>query len=56
LGFAGFFLAPTMMGLISEVQGLRVAFLCAALFSLLSIPLTLLLSRFSKVRVSLSKV
>ena len=49
LGFAGFFLAPTMMGLISEVQGLRVAFLCTAVFSLISIPLTLLLSRFSKV-------
>jgi hypothetical protein len=49
LGFAGFFLAPTMMGLISEMQGLRVAFLCAALLSLISIPLILLLSRFSKV-------
>jgi len=49
LGFDGFFLAPTMMGLISEVQGLRVAFLCTAVFSLISIPLTLLLSRFSKV-------
>jgi hypothetical protein len=37
-----------MMGLISEVQGLGVAFLCAALFSLVSIPLILLLSRFLK--------
>ena len=46
LGFAGFFLAPTMMGLISEIQGLRTAFLCAALLSLISIPLILLLSRF----------
>ena len=41
LGFSGFFLAPVLMGLVSEVAGLRVAFLCAAGLSLVLIPLTL---------------
>ena len=41
LGFSGFFLAPVLMGLVSEVAGLRVAFLSAAGLSLVLIPLTL---------------
>ena len=45
LGFAGFFLAPPMMGLVSEYYGLRIAFFAAAGLSLTAIPLTLLLRR-----------
>ena len=45
LGFAGFFLAPSFMGLLSEFYGLRMAFLTAAGLSLTAIPLTLLLRR-----------
>jgi MFS family permease len=41
LGFSGFFLAPVLMGLVSEVAGLRIAFLCTAGLSLVLIPLTL---------------
>ena len=46
MGFAGFFLAPTLMGLVSEFHGLRVAFLCAAALCLTVIPLTFLVRRF----------
>ena len=45
LGFAGFFLAPSLMGILSEFFGLRIAFLAAAGLSLTAIPLTLLLRR-----------
>ena len=45
LGFAGFFLAPSLMGLLSDFFGLRIAFLAAAGLSLAAIPLTLLLRR-----------
>ena len=45
MGFAGFFLAPTLMGMVSEFHGLPAAFLCAAALSLMAIPLTLLLRR-----------
>jgi len=45
LGFAGFFLAPSLMGLLSDFFGLRIAFLAAAGLSLTTIPLTLLLRR-----------
>ena len=45
LGFAGFFLAPSLMGLVSDFFGLRIAFLAAAGLSLTAIPLTLLLRR-----------
>ena len=45
MGFAGFFLAPTLMGMVSEFHGLRVAFLCASALSLMVIPLILLLRR-----------
>jgi MFS family permease len=45
LGFAGFFLAPSLMGLLSDFFGLPIAFLAAAGLSLTAIPLTLLLRR-----------
>jgi MFS family permease len=45
LGFAGFFLAPALMGLVSEFYGLRIAFLSAAFLSLIIIPLMLILRR-----------
>ena len=45
LGFAGFFLAPSLMGILSDFFGLRIAFLAAAGLSLTAIPLTLLLRR-----------
>ena len=45
MGFSGFFLAPSIMGIVSEFHGLRVAFICAAALSLTAIPLTLLLRR-----------
>ena len=45
LGFAGFFLAPSLMGLLSDFFGWRIAFLSAAGLSLAAIPLTLLLRR-----------
>ena len=45
LGFAGFFLAPSLMGLLSDFFGLRIAFLAAAALSLTAIPLTFLLRR-----------
>ena len=45
MGFSGFFLAPSIMGIVSEFHGLRVAFICAAALSLTTIPLTLLLRR-----------
>ena len=45
LGFAGFFLAPALMGFVSEIYGLRIAFLGVAGLALAAIPLTLLLRR-----------
>ena len=45
MGFSGFFLAPTLMGLVSEFHGLRVAFLSAAVLTLAVIPLALMLRR-----------
>ena len=49
MGFAGFFLAPALMGIISELQGLRIAFLCTGVLGLVCIPLTLLLGRLQKI-------
>jgi MFS family permease len=49
MGFAGFFLAPALMGIISEVQGLRIAFLCMGVLGLVCIPFTLLLGRLQKI-------
>jgi MFS family permease len=40
IGFAGFFIAPMLMGLVSESFGLRVAFACVAALVVLVIPLT----------------
>ncbi|MFY0690444.1 MAG: MFS transporter [Paracoccaceae bacterium] len=45
IGFAGFFLAPAMMGLISQVSGLRVAFASVAVLALMLLPLLALLRR-----------
>ncbi|WP_420860990.1 MFS transporter [Algirhabdus cladophorae] len=39
IGFAGFFIAPMVMGLISESHGLRIAFGCVAALVLLVLPL-----------------
>jgi MFS family permease len=49
LGFAGFFLAPALMGLVSEFYGLRFAFLSAAFLSLIIFPLMLILRRSIRV-------
>ncbi|MBQ1203143.1 MAG: MFS transporter, partial [Loktanella sp.] len=45
IGFSGFFFAPTMMGLMSEAFGLRVAFLVVAVLLLAAVPLAVLVSR-----------
>ncbi len=39
IGFAGFFVAPVLMGVLSQAFGLRVAFACVALMLLLELPL-----------------
>ncbi len=39
LGFSGFFLAPMLMGLVSQAFGLRVAFICVAVLISLAIPM-----------------
>jgi MFS family permease len=41
IGFSGFFFAPTLMGVISEAYGLRVAFACVALLLISAVPLAL---------------
>lgn len=45
IGFSGFFFAPTLMGLMSQHFGLRVAFLGVAVMLLTTVPLALLVSR-----------
>ena len=45
IGFSGFFLAPVLMGLVSEAFGLRVAFASVAGLILLVVPLALTLQR-----------
>lgn len=40
IGFAGFFIAPMVMGFVSEAYGLRVSFACVAGLVLLVLPLT----------------
>ena len=45
IGFSGFFLAPTAMGLMSEAFGLRTAFLGVAVLLLTAVPLAVLVSR-----------
>lgn len=45
MGFMGFFLAPALMGLVSEGYGLRVAFAGVGLLLLALVPLSVLLGR-----------
>ena len=45
IGFSGFFFAPTLMGLMSQTFGLRVAFLGVAVLLLTAVPLAVLVSR-----------
>lgn len=45
IGFSGFFFAPTLMGLMSQAFGLRIAFLVVALLLLATLPLALLVAR-----------
>lgn len=45
IGFSGFFFAPSVMGLMSQAFGLRVAFLGVACLLLTAVPLALLVSR-----------
>ncbi|MCO4849052.1 MAG: MFS transporter [Yoonia sp.] len=48
MGFSGFFFAPVLMGLVSEVYGLRVAFCGVAAVVLLAVPLTLIVARMPR--------
>ena len=48
MGFSGFFLAPILMGLISEVFGLRIAFLSVAGLLITALPLTLWIKRLPR--------
>ena len=45
MGFSGFFFAPVLMGTLSQLYGLRVAFLCVAGLLLLTLPVMALVSR-----------
>ncbi|MBE0412937.1 MFS transporter [Yoonia sp.] len=45
MGFSGFFLAPVLMGLVSQIMGLRVAFAGVALILIVLIPLAVLVRR-----------
>ena len=45
IGFSGFFFAPVLMGLLSQLFGLRVAFASVALLLLMAVPLSLALTR-----------
>lgn len=45
IGFSGFFLAPVLMGLVSQVMGLRVAFGGVALVLIVLVPLAVLVRR-----------
>lgn len=48
MGFSGFFFAPVLMGLASEVYGLRVAFSGVAALVLLTVPLALIVTRMPR--------
>ncbi len=48
MGFSGFFLAPMLMGLLSEAFGLRVAFGSVAVLLLLAVPLAAAAARIPK--------
>ncbi|WP_439156384.1 MFS transporter [Yoonia sp.] len=45
IGFSGFFMAPVLMGLVSQVMGLRVAFGGVALILMALVPLSVLVRR-----------
>lgn len=45
IGFSGFFFAPTLMGLIADIYGLRIAYLGVAGLLMSAVPLTWLLQR-----------
>ncbi len=45
IGFSGFFLAPVMMGFLSEAFGLRAAFLCVAVLLFSVVPLALMIRK-----------
>jgi MFS family permease len=48
MGFAGFFIAPMLMGLMSQAFGLRFAFACVALLLLMALPLLVVIRRLPK--------
>ena len=48
MGFAGFFFAPTLMGLMSEFFGLRIAFGSVAVLLLLGLPLIAAITRLPR--------
>lgn len=50
LGFSGFFVAPVLMGVVSQHFGLRVAFVCVAALILVVLPLVLATLRLPKSR------
>jgi MFS family permease len=50
MGFSGFFLAPVMMGLLSQIFGLRLAFASVAGLLLLAVPLAYALARLQSRR------
>ncbi len=45
IGFSGFFFAPTLMGMVSENHGLRIAFVSVALLLIATAPLAVLAAR-----------
>ncbi len=45
IGFSGFFFAPMLMGILSELFGLRLAFAAVAVLLVTAVPLALLISR-----------
>jgi len=45
MGFSGFFLAPVLMGQVSQLFGLRIAFAAVAGLLLISVPLALAAGR-----------
>ena len=48
IGFSGFFFAPMLMGIVSELFGLRVAFFCVSGLILCAAPLVLVAARMPK--------
>lgn len=48
IGFSGLFWAPSLMGLVSEAHGLRIAFGCVTVLLLAAVPLAGVMSRMEK--------